>query len=399
MAGALCAPPLSMILQYACKIHDNLNMATLTRTLKLPFLRLNKAKAQEFARLECLNTEVANQILAMPKAERRELTTKSFTHVEIASGWINQTIRNANARTKARHFRRLPLETNNQNWTLHRVGDTFSVSFGLLRGIRKRIPIEVHLSSHRELLEAILNGSAKPGNIKLFCSRRGIWYVLISVSMEVPDAEPRDRWIGVDRGQNVPVVAATPDGPVVFWKARQIRHVRRVFARRRQMLQATGKHRAVKKLENKERRIVTDINHVMSRQLVALAKCCQAGIRFEDLSGIRASARQRKDTRSDAGQNRDYWPFYQLETFVRYKALAAGVAVDVIPPHYTSQACHRCGAINQRRKHAYICTRCGYKAHADANAAMNIRDWYGLCCPLVLHAPAGGLHEPALNWA
>ena len=225
-------------------------MATLTKTLKLPFLRLNKAKAQEFARLERLNTEVANQILAMPKAERRKLTTSSFTHLEIASGWINQTIRNANARTKVKHFRRLPLETNNQNWALHRVGGTFSVSFGLLRGTRKRIPIEVHLSSHRELLEAILNGSAKPGNIKLFCSRRGIWYVLISVSMEVPDAEPRERWIGVDRGQNVAVVAATPDGPVVFWKARQIRHVRRVFARRRQMLQAKGKHRAVKKLEN-----------------------------------------------------------------------------------------------------------------------------------------------------
>ena len=75
----------------------------------------------------------------------------------------------------------------------------------------------------------------------------------------------RSHWIGVDRGQNVAVVAATPDGPVVFWKARQIRHVRRVFARRRQMLQAKGKYRAVKKLENKERRIVTHINHVMSK--------------------------------------------------------------------------------------------------------------------------------------
>jgi len=350
-----------MILQYACRIHDNLNMATLTRTLKLPFLRLNKAKAKEFARLECLNTEVANQILAMPKAERRELTTKSFTHLEIASGWINQTIRNANARTKVKHFRRLPLETNNQNWALHRVGDTFSVSFGLLRGTRKRIPIKVHLASHRELLEAILNGSAKPGNIKLFCSRRGIWYVLISVSMEVPDAEPRDRWIGVDRGQNVPVVAATPDGPVVFWKARHIRHVRRVFARRRQMLQAKGKHRAVRKLENKERRIVTHINHVMSKQLVALAKRCQAGIRFEDLPGIRASARQRRDTRSDAGRNRDDWPFHQLETFVRYKSLAAGVAVDAVPlgDQPTSKACLRRQAVRiQGARRCQCCDEC-----------------------------------------
>jgi len=218
------------------------------------------------------------------------------------------------------------------------------------------------------------------------------------VSMDVPDAEPRDRWIGVDRGQNMPVVAATPDGPVVFWKARQIRHVRRVFAKRRQILQAKGKRRAIKRLENKERRIVTHINHVISKQLVALALRCQAGIRFEDLSGIRGSAKQRKDTKSDTGQNRGYWPFYQLETFVRYKALAAGVAVDAVHPRYTSQTCHRCGAINKRHKHAYVCTRCGYKAHADANAAMNIRDWYGMCCPLGLDAPAGRPHEPAQNW-
>lgn len=50
----------------------------------------------------------------------------------------------ANARTKVRQFRCLPLETNNQNWTLHKVGDTYSVSFGLRRGITKRVPLAVH---------------------------------------------------------------------------------------------------------------------------------------------------------------------------------------------------------------------------------------------------------------
>lgn len=372
-------------------------MATLTKTLKLPFLRLNQAKAEEFARLERLNTDVANQILALPKEERRALTSKHFATVEIGSAWINQTIRNANARTKAKRFRRLPLETNNQNWTLHRVGDTFSVSFGLLRGVKKRVPLQVHTASHRLLLEALLDGKAKAGSIKLSQSRRGLWYALISVSMDVPDAEDTGRWIGVDRGQNVPMAAATPDGPVVFWKAARIRHIRRTFAERRKKLQRMGKHKAVKKLENRERRIIAHINHCISKELVAMAQRLDAGIRFEDLSGIRKSAKQRKDTKSDAGQNRDYWPFYQLETFVRYKALAVGVAVDAVRPHYTSQTCHHCGAINKRHKHAYVCTRCGHKAHADANAAMNIRDWYGLCCPLVLEVPTDGPHEPAPN--
>jgi len=36
-------------------------MATLTKTLKLPFLRLNQSKADMFARLEKINTLCANE--------------------------------------------------------------------------------------------------------------------------------------------------------------------------------------------------------------------------------------------------------------------------------------------------------------------------------------------------
>ncbi len=49
-------------------------MATLTKTLKLPFLRLNRSQAALFERLQKLNTDVANSILAMPKEQRRALT-------------------------------------------------------------------------------------------------------------------------------------------------------------------------------------------------------------------------------------------------------------------------------------------------------------------------------------
>src|SRR5919108_6118833 len=136
------------------------HMSTATKTLTLPFLRLNRAKAEEFRRLQTLNTSVANAILALPKAERRTLTSKSFAHVEIGSAWINQTIRNANARTKVKQFRCLPLETNNQHWALHKVGDTYSVSFGLLRGIKKRVPLAVHSACHQDWLDAVLDGCA-----------------------------------------------------------------------------------------------------------------------------------------------------------------------------------------------------------------------------------------------
>src|SRR5207244_6977980 len=247
-------------------------MSTTTKTLKLPFLRLNLAKAEEFVRLQTLNTSVANAILALPRAACRALTSKSFAHVEIGSAWINQTIRNANARTQVKQFRCLPLETNNQNWTLHKVGQTYSVSFGLRRGIKKRVPLAVHHANHQQWLDALLAGHAAPGSLKLWCSRKGIWYACLSVSMEVPDAEPTGRWIGLDRGQNVPLSAATPDGPVIFWKAKRIRHIRRVYARRRKKLQAAGKQRAVKQLERRERRMIAHINHCLSKEVVALAQ-------------------------------------------------------------------------------------------------------------------------------
>ena len=49
-------------------------MSTIAKTIKLPFLRLNRAKVEEFTYLQSLNTPVANNILAMPKGERRMLT-------------------------------------------------------------------------------------------------------------------------------------------------------------------------------------------------------------------------------------------------------------------------------------------------------------------------------------
>jgi hypothetical protein len=86
-------------------------MRTATKTLKRPFLCLHRAKAEAFARLQAMHTAVANALLPLSKDQRRALTSKVFVHVEIGSAWMNQTMRNANARTKVKAFRCLPLET------------------------------------------------------------------------------------------------------------------------------------------------------------------------------------------------------------------------------------------------------------------------------------------------
>ncbi|MBD0345458.1 MAG: transposase, partial [Coleofasciculus sp. Co-bin14] len=53
-------------------------MANLTLTLKLPFYRLNQAKALEFERLTAINTQVANDLLRVDKKGRKKLTSADF---------------------------------------------------------------------------------------------------------------------------------------------------------------------------------------------------------------------------------------------------------------------------------------------------------------------------------
>jgi transposase len=368
-------------------------MANLTLTLKLPFYRLNQAKALEFERLTAINTSVANDLLRVDKSECKKLTSADFKHIEIGSMWINQTIRNCNAKTKVKHFKTMWLEVNNQGYEVLKSGDLYTLSFSLYRGRKGRIPLQVHSASHNEVLDKLIAREAKLGSLKLCKSNKGIWYALISVSMEVPDAGDVKSWIGVDRGQNNIAVASLPKSFGKFWKGGRVKDLRRQFQRTRKQLQQAKQIKEVKRLEQRERRIMTHINHVISKELVQFAKDFEMGLRFEDLSGCRQTMKQRKKTKSDseavaslrasAANNRDSWAFYQLELFTRYKAIRAGVPVESVPAPYTSKSDQRNGVIGKRNGDWFRGFD-GYRCNADWNASQNIGQWIGFSCPLHL---------------
>jgi IS605 OrfB family transposase len=171
-------------------------------------------------------------------------------------------------------------------------------------------------------------------------SKKGVWYACISVSWEVPRPTETPRFIGVDRGQNHLAVAVTPEGRSLFLSFGWVRHIRRRYAAKRRRLQQKGKHKTLKRLEQKESRTIRHINHIISKKLVGFAKEHGGGIRMEDLSGIRQS-KQRQSTKAKADLNRDFW----LESKTAYKALGAGVAFEKVPAAYTSKTCCRCGAM------------------------------------------------------
>jgi len=181
--------------------------------------------------------------------------------------------------------------------------------------------------------------------------------------------DPSD-WIGVDMG--IVNIATTSEGMKFTGdNVLGVRKRRRRQRRRLQAKQTRSATRRLRKLSGKESRFAADVNHRISKQIVERAKRTGQGIAVEDLNGIRDRVRFRRSQRD----NLHSWSFHQLRTFLEYKAKLAGVPFVTVDPRYSSQTCSVCGHVdraNRPSQDTFLCAVCGYAAHADHNAAINL---------------------------
>ncbi len=134
-----------------------------------------------------------------------------------------------------------------------------------------------------------------------------------------------------------------------------------------------GAKKKIRRMRDKEARFRRHQNHVISKAIVRDARRTDRGIALEDLKGIRGRVKARG---GDARNRLGTWAFAQLGGFIMYKARLAGVAVEFIDPSSTSRTCHECGHCersNRQSQGRFHCRGCGHRAHADVNAARNIR--------------------------
>jgi len=102
-----------------------------------------------------------------------------------------------------------------------------------------------------------------------------------------------------------------------------------------------------------------------------MAQGTNRAIALEDLKGIRSGSTVSKPLRSVLGK----WAFYELASFIQYKAQLLGIPVIFVDPKYTSQQCSVCGFIskeNRKSQAEFVCLNCGHAENADINAAKNI---------------------------
>ena len=201
--------------------------------------------------------------------------------------------------------------------------------------------------------------------------RDGKWFLHATVKMAaIPASAPANGFVGVDLG--IVNIATTSDG-VRLSGARLNRYRNRQMhiRKRLQAKKTTSARRLLKHRRRKEARFASDINHQISKRIVAEAERTGRGISVEQLGGIRDRVRLRKPQRAKMHS----WAFAQLGSFLAYKAEAAGVAFVQVDPAYTSQTCSACGWVdkkNRRSQSVFECGRCRFVGHADHNAAINI---------------------------
>ncbi|WP_231593459.1 RNA-guided endonuclease InsQ/TnpB family protein [Methanosarcina siciliae] len=233
-------------------------------------------------------------------------------------------------------------------------------------------------------------------------------YAYVAVVFQDEKPESTGRYIGVDRNTkgHIAVVADPESGKV--WKLGKMRyHTHKKYENIKKRLYTKGKYKCLKAVKKREKNIVKDLNHKISRKIVDLALYSGCGIKLENLKGVkklnskavsagkcRNNKRVEKKKNQNGGRNRskemnkkviktekhiwsneyslNSWSFHQLQQFIEYKSRLQGVEVVYIDPHATSKRCSRCGLTGNRRSKHFECPHCGHVDHADVNAAFNI---------------------------
>jgi IS605 OrfB family transposase len=212
----------------------------------------------------------------------------------------------------------------------------------------------------------------RKGQCDLVLRHDGKWFLLVTVDLPEETPVPATDFIGVDMG--IANIAVDSDGNE--HSGTDIDKVRRKHNLQRKRLQRKGTKGAKKKakrLARKEANFRRHQNHCISKTIVENAKGTERGIAVEDLAGIRERVTARG---TDARNKLSGWSFGQLYAFLSYKAALAGVVIATVDPRRTSRTCSECGHChrsNRKSQSEFACKVCGHRAHADRNAARNIR--------------------------
>ena len=226
--------------------------------------------------------------------------------------------------------------------------------------------------------KAMLTTSPAPTSATLVLNKKGVLWLHIQVQVTCPATVDNSRVLGVDLGRTD--IAVTSSGQ--YYSGQTITRTRDHFSSVRASLQSKASQgtatrstrrrvrQLLQQLGSKEARFSSWHNHTVSRSIVNSAVISQSALALEDLTGVRQRTNLQPRSKEERRRSNS-WAFYQLRQFITYKAALAGISLYLVPPPYTSQTCHACLYIGERKSKSFSCLNplCGWRGDADYNGA------------------------------
>jgi len=163
--------------------------------------------------------------------------------------------------------------------------------------------------------------------------------VNITIQKEVEIKSSYSSILSIDLGEKVIATSVVLVNQKPQFYGREVRGIRRKYAYIRKNLGKRKMLREIKRFKNKEKRIVNDILHNISKQIVEQAEQTNSIIVLGDLKGIRKSSRGKRFNRIISNM-----PYFKLTQYIEYKANWKGIKVIKINEKGTSHTCSRCGS-------------------------------------------------------
>jgi len=185
--------------------------------------------------------------------------------------------------------------------------------------------------------------------------------------------------VGVDRGVANTLSLSTGEHirlPDTERLERRRRKAQRILARRKRGSRRYAKQRQrIARLHSRVARARTHHLHVASTGLAR--RFGVVALEALDVKAMTTRARD-KGVRQKAGLNRSILAqgWTRFAAMLEYKLEAAGGRLVYVPAAFTSQTCSACGVVDRasrKSQAAFACVHCGHEAHADTNAALEIR--------------------------
>lgn len=249
-------------------------------------------------------------------------------------------------------------------------------------------------SNNRIIVDRIFDGTYKLCDSSISINDTDIDYLMVFDHPQLNENTlDENKAMGVDLGMNRLVsfyISDEKHQPKQIEVGERIHHERIRYAKQRatisqQLKYSKGGHgirrktQALNELRSKESNWATNLNHIVSKNLIDIAIKYKVGtIKLEDLTGIS------KDTNVYYLKT---WKFYQLQEFIKYKAEQVGIKVIWVNPKNTSITCPYCGNVskdNRNDKDKTIfkcvneeCEQYGVRKDADIVGAINITNTSG----------------------